>query len=238
MQKPSKTCELILALDVPSRDDALAVLDRVGDSLEWVKIGLQLFTHCGPAIVEEMQARGLKVFLDLKLHDIPNTVAKAVESLCQLPIELATLHILGGSDMLSAANEARQKHRPEMNLLGVTVLTSHDRASLAALGIDDSTEEQVLRLARLGLEAGLQGLVCAPLELDSLRETLGSSCILVTPGIRPAGSARDDQKRATTPDIAARQGSSYIVVGRPILNANDPAAVISAIQQDLKTAIR
>lgn len=232
----SKNCELILALDVPTRKEASAILDKIGGSLDWVKIGLQLFTMYGPSIVEDMHKRGYKVFLDLKLHDIPNTVAKAVASICELPVDLTTLHVMGGTEMLTAANETRLKLKPSLNLLGVTVLTSHDRASIAAIGIDDSTEEQVLRLARLGLESGLQGLVCAPLELDSLRETLGSECILVTPGIRPSGADMNDQKRATTPAIAAQQGSNYIVVGRPILNADAPQDVIKSIQQELSQA--
>ena len=192
-----------------------------------------MFTKYGPSIVTQMDKLGYKVFLDLKLHDIPNTVAKSVESLCDLPVSLTTLHVLGGGEMLEAANKARLSGNPDMNLLGVTVLTSHDRASIAALGIDDSTEDQVMRLARLGLESGLQGLVCAPLELDSLREELGTDSLLVTPGIRPLGADLDDQKRATTPTIAAEQGSNYIVVGRPILKADKPAEVVDSIQAEL-----
>ena len=232
-----KPCELILALDVESRKAAEATLKKLGPSLKWVKIGLQMFTECGPDIILSVKDQGYNVFLDLKLHDIPNTVAKTVENLCNLPVQLATLHVMGGSEMMQAANKARLDNNPDLNLLGVTVLTSMDRSSLASIGFEDTTEDQVLRLARLGLESGLQGLVCSPLELDSLRDTLGSECILVTPGIRPVGANRDDQKRATTPAIAAQQGSSYIVVGRPILNAKDPKKVIADIQQELEGAI-
>ena len=232
---PNKTqnCELILALDLPSRKEAIDFLDKVESELKWIKIGLQLFTSAGPDIVKEVADKGLKVFLDLKLHDIPNTVASTIQSLCKLPVQLTTLHVLGGPDMMIEANKAREAENPELELLGVTVLTSMDRASLASIGFDDSTEDVVLRLARLGLESGLQGLVCAPLELDSLRETLNTDCILVTPGIRPSGFDKNDQKRAATPQTAAEQGSSYIVVGRPILRASDPTAVIRSIQAEL-----
>lgn len=226
-------CELILALDVPDIKDARAILKQLGDDLKWVKIGLQLFTKYGPDIVKEVADQGYTIFLDLKLHDIPNTVASAITSLKGLPIGLLTLHTLGGPEMMRRANEARSEHLPNLNLLGVTVLTSMDRSQLGAIGIDDSTEDQVLRLARLGLESGLQGLVCAPLEIDSLREVLGSEPILVTPGIRPAGAALDDQSRVATPAEAARQGASYIVVGRPILRADDPKAVIKQIRAEL-----
>ena len=236
MPNNTQDCELILALDLPSRKEAIEFLHKVGSELKWIKIGLQLFTSEGPDIVKEVADKGLKVFLDLKLHDIPNTVASTVQSLCRLPVQLTTLHVLGGSEMMAEANKSREAENPDLKLLGVTVLTSMDRASMASIGFDDSTEDVVLRLARLGLESGLQGLVCAPLELDSLRETLNTDCILVTPGIRPTGFDRNDQKRAATPLTAAQQGSSYIVVGRPILRAADPTAVIRSIQAELNSA--
>lgn len=233
--KPSsKPCELILALDVPSREEAFATLDALGQSLSWVKIGLQLFTRYGPDFVEAVHRRGYKIFLDLKLHDIPNTVAKSVASLCALPIELTTVHTLGGSAMLAAANQARLDHNPQLQLLGVTVLTSHDAASLAQLGIVNPLAAQVEHLAALGIDAGLQGLVCSPLEVALLRKRLGCDCLLVTPGIRPVGAGADDQKRAMTPAEAAMQGSSYIVVGRPILKADSPRTVVESIQRELQ----
>jgi len=226
-------CQLILALDLETREEALAMLDRLGDSLKWVKIGLQLFTAYGPDFVREIADRGYKVFLDLKLHDIPNTVAKAVQSIATLPVELLTLHASGGAEMLEWANKARRDHAPGLNLLAVTVLTSMDEAQLRSLNIDATPEQQVLHLADLTIQSGIQGLVCSSLELAPLRDRLGNDPIIVTPGIRPAGAAADEQKRIMTPAAAAAAGSTYIVVGRPILKADDPAAAASAIQAEL-----
>lgn len=231
---PSKqSCQLILALDLETKEAALNMLDRLGPSLPWVKIGLQLFTAYGPDFVREVADRGYKVFLDLKLHDIPNTVAKAVQSIATLPVELLTLHGSGGSEMLGWANQARNEHAPNLNLLAVTVLTSMDQAQLHSLNVKTSTESQVMHLADLSLSAGIQGLVCSSLELPPLRARFGPDPIIVTPGIRPAGSAADEQKRIMTPTDAAKAGSSYIVVGRPILKADDPAAAAQAIQAEL-----
>ena len=226
-------CQLILALDMETREEALAMLDRLGDSLKWVKIGLQLFTAYGPDFVCEIADRGYKVFLDLKLHDIPNTVAKAVQSIAALPVELLTLHASGGGEMLEWANKARADHAPDLNLLAVTVLTSMNEAQLRSLKVNNTPEAQVLHLADITLKAGIQGLVCSSLELAPLRTRFGSQPIIVTPGIRPAGSAADEQKRIMTPAAAAKAGSSYIVVGRPILKADDPAAAAHAIQAEL-----
>lgn len=228
-----KSCQLILALDLETKKDALAMLDQLGDSLDWVKIGLQLFTAYGPDFVREVADRGYHVFLDLKLHDIPNTVAKAVQSIAQLPVELLTLHASGGAEMLEWANKARAEHAPEMNLLAVTVLTSMNEAQLQSLNIKASPEEQVVHLAGLSLGAGVQGLVCSSLELSPLRAKFGHGPIIVTPGIRPAGSAADEQKRIMTPRAAAAAGSSFIVVGRPILKAPSPAEAARAIQAEL-----
>lgn len=226
-------CQLILALDLETREEALAMLDRLGDSLKWVKIGLQLFTAYGPDFVREIADRGYKVFLDLKLHDIPNTVAKAVQSISTLPVELLTLHACGGAEMLEWANKARNEHAPDLNLLAVTVLTSMDEPQLRSLNVNATPEEQVLHLADITIQSGVQGLVCSSLELEPLRARLGHDPIIVTPGIRPAGAAADEQKRIMTPAAAAAAGSSYIVVGRPILKAEDPAAAAKAIQAEL-----
>ncbi|MGJ8653159.1 MAG: orotidine-5'-phosphate decarboxylase [Opitutaceae bacterium] len=226
-------CSLILALDLETREEALAMLDRLGDSLEWVKIGLQLFTAYGPDFVREIADKGYKVFLDLKLHDIPNTVAKAVQSISTLPVELLTLHACGGGEMLEWANKARADHAPNLNLLAVTVLTSMNEAQLRSLNVQATPEAQVIHLADITLKAGIQGLVCSSLELNPLRTRFGNDPIIVTPGIRPAGSAADEQKRIMTPAAAAAAGSSYIVVGRPILKAEDPAAAARAIQAEL-----
>lgn len=228
------TCSLILALDVETREAAFSILDQLGDSLEWVKIGLQLFTAYGPALVHEIADRGYKVFLDLKLHDIPNTIAKAVQSISALPVDLLTLHASGGAEMLQWANEARADHSPDLRLLAVTVLTSMNAAQLRSLNVTAEPAAQVEHLANLSLQAGIQGLVCSPLELPLLRSRFGPDPVIVTPGIRPKGSASDEQKRIMTPGDAAEAGADYIVVGRPILNAEDPVAAVAAIQKELE----
>jgi orotidine-5'-phosphate decarboxylase len=227
-------CDLILALDVPTREAAAPVLRQLRGELRWVKIGLQLFTAYGPDFVRDVAGLGFNVFLDLKLHDIPNTVAKAVESLAPLPIRMLTLHTAGGGDMLRAARAAQQQHNPGLLLLGVTVLTSMDDAGLNEIGVSATAPDQVARLGRLAAASGLRGLVCSPQEVALLRRTLPADLQLVTPGIRPAGGAgADDQKRVMTPAEAARSGSTYIVVGRPILQAADPAAAARAILAEL-----
>ncbi len=230
-------CDLILALDVPTREDAAPLLRQVRGQVRWVKIGLQMFTAYGPNYVREVAAMGFDIFLDLKLHDIPNTVAKAVESLAPLPIRMLTLHTAGGGEMMRAARAAQEQHNPDLLLLGVTVLTSMDAPGLHEIGVAAAPEQQVERLGRLAAHAGLRGLVCSPLEVSLLRRALPADLQLVTPGIRPASEAgSDDQKRIMTPADAARAGSSYIVVGRPILKAADPAAAARAILAELANA--
>ena len=229
-------CDLILALDIPTREQAAPILRQLRGSLTWVKIGLQMFTAYGPDYVKAVADEGFKIFLDLKLHDIPNTVAKAVESLAPLPIGMLTLHTSGGREMMAAARAAQQQTKPDLLLLGVTVLTSTDASGLAEIGLNVAPEAQVSRLGRLAIDAGLRGLVCSPLEVAMLRQQLPADVQLVTPGIRPAGEGGgDDQKRIMTPAEAARTGSSYIVVGRPILKAADPAAAARAILAELKS---
>ncbi len=230
-------CDLILALDVPTREAADPILRQLRGQLRWVKIGLQMFTAYGPDYVRAVAGLGFNVFLDLKLHDIPNTVAKAVESLAPLPIHMLTLHCAGGSEMMRAALAAQQKHNPQLLLLGVTVLTSMDSPGLQEIGVTAPSAEQVTRLGQLAATAGLRGLVCSPLEVALLRQQLPAAMQLITPGIRPAHEAgTDDQKRVMTPANAARAGSSYIVVGRPILQAADPAAAARAILAELACA--
>ncbi len=227
-------CDLILALDVPTREAAAPILRQLRGQLRWVKIGLQLFTTYGPNYVREVAGMGFNVFLDLKLHDIPNTVAKAVESLAPLPIQMLTLHTAGGSEMMRAALAAQQKHNPKLLLLGVTVLTSMDSAGLQEIGVTSPSPEQVARLGKLAADSGLRGLVCSPLEVELLRARLPADMQLITPGIRPASEAgSDDQKRVMTPGDAARAGSTFIVVGRPILQAADPAAAARVILAEL-----
>jgi orotidine-5'-phosphate decarboxylase len=228
-------CDLILALDLPDEEQALRLLDRIGDDLRWVKIGLQLFTRHGPRIVEQVAERGYNVFLDLKLHDIPNTVGSAVTSLCGLPIDLLTLHTCGGSEMMRAAEAARTAGRPSMTLLGVTVLTSMDSSTLGDIGVRARPAKQVSRLARLACDSGIGGLVCSPLELPILRKELGQDPVIVTPGVRPRGADVNDQKRIMTPADAARAGASYIVVGRPIYKANDPRGATRAVIEELSS---
>ena len=230
-------CDLILALDVPTREAAAPILRQLHGQLRWVKIGLQMFTAYGPDYVREVAGLGFNIFLDLKLHDIPNTVAKAVESLAPLPIQMLTLHCAGGSEMMRAALAAQQKHNPQLLLLGVTVLTSMESSGLQEIGVTVPSAEQVTRLGQLAATAGLRGLVCSPLEVALLRQQLPAAMQLITPGIRPAHEAgTDDQKRVMTPANAAQAGSSYIVVGRPILQAADPAAAARAILAELACA--
>ncbi|WP_269537614.1 orotidine-5'-phosphate decarboxylase [Cerasicoccus fimbriatus] len=230
MPKPT---ELILALDVPDKAAAIEMLDRIGPDLKWVKIGLQLFVKEGPALLDAVAARGQNIFLDLKLHDIPNTVASAIKSLKGKPVGLLTIHGAGSSEMIRYAAEAAAEALPDATVLAVTVLTSMNREQLADIGIDAEPQEQVLRLGKLALAKGAGGLVCSPQELRTLREELGPDAVLVTPGIRPAGADLNDQQRVMTPAQAAELGSSFIVVGRPILKADDPAAAVKAIQAEL-----
>ncbi len=229
-------CDLILALDVPTREAAAPLLRQLRGRLRWVKIGLQMFTAYGPDYVRAVADEGFQVFLDLKLHDIPNTVAKAVESLAPLPIGMLTLHTGGGREMMAAAVKAQRETRPDLLLLGVTVLTSMDGAELANIGVGGTPEMPVTRPGSLAASAGMTGLVCSPLEVAPLRRLLPPAVRLVTPGIRPAGEAGgDDQKRVLTPAEAAAAGSNYLVVGRPILKAADPAAAATAILAELGT---
>ena len=228
-----KTCSLILALDLETREAAVEMLNQIDNSLEWVKIGLQLFTAYGPDIVREIADCGYKIFLDLKLHDIPNTVAKSVQSISKLPVSLLTLHASGGSEMMEWARKVRDEHAPDLNLLAVTVLTSMDAKQLHSLNISAEPTAQVEYLADLSLQAGIQGLVCSPLELPLLRSRFGQNPIIVTPGIRPKGSSSDEQKRIMPPSEAARAGANYIVVGRPILKAKNPAVTVAAIRKEL-----
>lgn len=228
--------QLILALDVETRDEAVALVRPLRGQLRWVKLGLQLFTRHGPDIVNEFSDLGFKVFLDLKLHDIPNTVASAIKSLRGRPCSLLTIHTLGGSEMMRRAGETAREALPDAAVLGVTVLTSMDEGQLAGIGIARPPAEQVKLLARLAVNSGLNGLVCSPLELAMLRAELGSGPALVTPGIRSADAPADDQSRTLSPAEAARLGASHIVVGRPILKAPDPVAAVREIKNAIGEA--
>jgi orotidine-5'-phosphate decarboxylase len=220
--------ELIVALDFPAVGEALSLVDAVGDACEWYKVGKQLFTSCGPQVVRELKARGKKVFLDMKFHDIPNTVSGAVRAAAAIGADLCNVHASGGPAMLRAAAEAA--HDSGIACIAVTVLTSLDAAELSAVGIACSPAEQVGRLAKLTRECGLEGVVCSALELPVIRELCGRDFLTVVPGIRPAGAAQDDQKRVMTPRMAAAAGADFIVVGRPITKASDPRAAALAAQ--------
>ena len=226
-------CDLILALDCETADEADPILRQLSGRLRWVKIGLQMFTAYGPDYVRRVADQGFNIFLDLKLHDIPNTVAKAVQSLAPLPIGMLTLHTSGGREMMEWAVKAQRQHKPDLLLLGVTVLTSMDDAALNGTGVPGSAAAQVERLAKLAAGAGMSGLVCSPHEVAPLRAVLPANVQLVTPGVRPADSAADEQKRVMTPADAARAGSNFIVVGRPILRAAHPADAATRILRDL-----
>ena len=223
-------CGLCVALDTPDRATAEAWAGAVAPSAGLLKVGLELFCAEGAAAVRAIAAHR-PVFLDLKLHDIPNTVAGAVRSLAPLGPAFITLHAAGGAAMIAAAREAAERaggaNRPK--LLAVTVLTSVDAATLAETGVHGGPEAQVLRLAHLAMAAGADGLVCAPQEVAPIRHELGRLPVLVVPGVRPAGSAADDQARIATPEQVARDGGSWIVVGRPITRAPDPAAAARLI---------
>ncbi len=216
--------EIIIALDLPSADEALRFLDRVPEA-RWVKVGSVLFTAAGPALVADCGARGLQVFLDLKWHDIPNTVAGAVRSARHLQVSMATVHTLGGAEMMAAAAEAADG---AIQLVGVTVLTSQDAASYGqATGRDPvGIKVEVARLTAAASAAGLDGVVCSPHEVLTVAGILGAGSAIVVPGIRRPGDAAGDQARAAGPEAAARSGATHLVVGRPILQAPDPARVL------------
>ncbi len=220
---------IIVALDFPIGAEALALVRRFSPHGGLFKIGLQLYIAAGPEIVRAVHDLGGRVFLDLKLHDIPNTVARAVESAGSLGVEMLTLHLGGGRSMIEAAAAAAA---PDLMLLGVTILTSSDETTLREVGVGASMEEQVLRLAKLGVESGIGGIVASPHELKALRSAHGTKIKIITPGIRPTGSVAGDQKRAMTPAEALKAGADYLVIGRPITAAPDPLAALERIVAD------
>ena len=221
---------IIVALDFPSQAKALALVSALSDSVSIYKIGLQLYTAAGPAIVQAVAATGAKIFLDLKLHDIPNTVAKAVTVAGDLGAAMLTVHLSGGSAMLQAAVESKP---PQLSLLGVTVLTSATEETLTETGVDAALADQVMRLADLGKKAGCEGLITSPREVGALRQRLGPDILLVCPGVRPEWAAADDQKRFATPREAVEAGADYLVIGRPITAAADPRGAVDRIVAEL-----
>jgi len=224
---------IIVALDYPSRDAALRLARQLDPAQCRVKVGKELFTRCGPAVVEDLQALGFEVFLDLKFHDIPNTTAMAVKAAAELGVWMVNVHCSGGLRMLTACREELDKSSSARPLLiGVTVLTSMEQSDLAGIGLDVAPAEQVMRLAGLAAQAGLDGLVCSAQEATALKAA-HAGLQLVTPGIRPAGTAADDQKRILTPEQALAAGSDYLVIGRPVSQADNPAASVAAIVASL-----
>ncbi len=228
---------LIVALDVPTAAQARELARQLGGICRWVKVGLELYLVAGAAIVEELASQGFSVFLDLKFHDIPNTVAGAVRSASSMGASLLTVHAAGGPAMLAAAAEAAAAQANSPRLLAVTVLTSMDAAQLAAIGVDASPADQVLRLARMARNSGIDGLVCSAEEIRVLRQELGPAMQLVIPGIRPVGSEVGDQKRISTPADAIRAGANALVVGRPITKASNPAQAAEAILKEIASAV-
>jgi orotidine-5'-phosphate decarboxylase len=224
---------LAVALDFTDEDQAMKLVDSLGDSCRWFKVGMELYYTAGNHVVQQLRDRGFKVFLDLKLHDIPNTVAGAVRSATQAGASLLTVHASGGAAMMTAAAEAAAAPGSP-RLLAVTVLTSMDANELAGIGITASPANQVLRLARLARASGIDGMVCSAEEVAMLRKETSPETLLVIPGIRPAGSAVGDQKRVATPGQAIADGASMLVVGRPITRAADSAAAAQAILDEIE----
>lgn len=224
---------VIVALDYARAADALSLADRLSPAKCRLKVGKELFTAEGPAIVRALQKRGFELFLDLKFHDIPNTVAAAVATAADLGVWMVNVHASGGLRMMTAARERLEQGGYDTRLIAVTVLTSMERADLAETGLDVEPLVQVQRLAHLARESGLDGVVCSALEAPVLRGQSGDDFLLVTPGIRPAGAEAGDQRRIMTPVAAREAGVSFMVIGRPITQAPDPAAALRAINQSL-----
>ncbi len=231
--------KIILPLDVPDEAAALRLVGQLAGHIVFYKIGLELFTRCGPGIIERVQkaaasANGepCRIFLDLKLHDIPNTVAGAVRSAATLGIDMLTVHLSGGAAMLRAAGTAAS----DLLLLGVSVLTSSDETSLRETGVQGTVNDQVMRLAGLGVDSGLRGVVASPQEIRALRARFGTSLTIVTPGVRPDWAGADDQRRILTPAQAMEAGADYLVIGRPITAQPDPAAAARRIIDEIAEA--
>ncbi len=227
--------ELIVALDVNNREEAVARVKSIGDAVDFYKIGLELYTAEGPDVVKAVKDFGKRVFLDLKFHDIPRTVERAVRSGARLGVDLMTIHAVGGRAMIKAAADAAAEFGVSApKILAVTVLTSLDRSDLADIGVTDRTPaEQVSAMAAFATANGAHGLVCSPMEVGALSKSLPAGTLFVTPGVRPAGSAVGDQKRVATPADAVRDGATHLVVGRPVLTAEDPAAAARAILSEI-----
>jgi orotidine-5'-phosphate decarboxylase len=224
--------KIIVALDVATKEKALELVEELRDEISFFKVGLQLYTAEGPEIVRAVLATGSKVWLDLKLHDIPNTVARAVESASHLGVQMLTIHLSGGSEMIRAATGARTN---DIMILGVTVLTSATEQTLREIGIADTVADQVLRLARLGTQAGIDGVVASPHEIKALRDEFGDKIKIAVQGIRPSRAEPGDQKRFMTPREALEAGADYIGIGRPITAHRNPQEAAAKILDELPT---
>lgn len=228
--------EIIAALDVPDSKQAAETVRRIGDGISFYKVGLELFIADGPETLRMLAGEGKKIFLDLKLHDIPRTVERATASCMRFGVDLLTIHAQGAAAMTAAAVKAVRDAGAHTKILAVTVLTSLDNTDLSAIGVTRPVGEQVLSLGKLAVSSGADGLVCSPREAAALRAALGPDALLVTPGVRPAGSAVGDQKRVATPADAIRAGATHLVVGRPIVGAADPRAAALAIREEVERA--
>ena len=231
LESPAR--RIVVALDVADTTMLSELLKALRGRVGLFKIGMELFTALGPQAIELVHEHGERVFLDLKFHDIPNTVAGAVRAAARWGVECLTVHTAGGSEMLQAAVDAAHSVTPSPALIGVTVLTSLGEADLVSIGLQGPAESAVGRLAQLALSAGLDGLVCSPKEVNGLRTRFGKTPWLITPGVRPAGAAQNDQQRVATPAAAVAAGADLLVVGRPITQATDPAAAAEAIAHEL-----
>lgn len=225
--------KIIVALDYPEEKQAFELIDQLDADLCRLKVGKEMFTHLGPAFVEKIQSKGFDVFLDLKYHDIPNTVAKACEAAASLGVWMVNVHASGGRRMMEAAAEAVAKHQQKPLLIAVTVLTSMSQEDLTELGITETPADQAVKLATLAQSSGLDGVVCSAQEASRMRQQLGNDFLLVSPGIRPAGSKADDQRRIMTPVDALNAGSNYLVIGRPITKSDNPLGVLRTINSEI-----
>ena len=225
--------KIIVALDYPTEARAFQLIDQLDAQLCRLKVGKEMFTHLGPVFVEKIQAKGFEVFLDLKYHDIPNTVAKACEAAASLNVWMLNVHASGGRRMMEAAADAIANHQNKPYLIAVTVLTSMSQEDLVELGINETPADQALKLAKLTQSSGLDGIVCSAQEASIMRKNLKHDFLLVSPGIRPAGSKADDQRRIMTPLDALSAGSNYLVIGRPITQSDDPLGVLRTINSEI-----
>jgi len=227
--------KIIVALDYPTEANAFELIEQLDSNLCRLKVGKEMFTLLGPSFVEKIQAKGFEVFLDLKYHDIPNTVAKACQAAASLGVWMLNVHASGGRRMMEAAAEAVANTQSKPHLIAVTVLTSMSHEDLLELGVKETPAEQALKLAALAKSSGMGGVVCSAQEASSMQQQLGSDFLLVSPGIRPAGSKADDQRRIMTPVDALNAGSDYLVIGRPITQSDDPLGVLRTINSEIST---